>query len=59
MARLFDPFFTTKINGMGMGLPISQTILDNHGGEIQVDSELGVGTRFQVRLPLASEADAV
>ncbi|MBP6809681.1 MAG: ATP-binding protein, partial [Chromatiaceae bacterium] len=47
------------INGMGMGLPISQTILDNHDGEIQVDSELGVGTRFQVRLPLASEADAV
>lgn len=59
MARLFDPFFTTKTNGMGMGLPISQTILDNHGGEIQVDSEPGVGTRFQVRLPLASEADAV
>jgi two-component system sensor kinase FixL len=59
MARLFDPFFTTKINGMGMGLPISQTILDNHGGELRVDSEPGVGTRFQVLLPLASEADPV
>ena len=45
--------------GMGMGLPISQTILDNHDGEIRVDSEPGVGTRFQVCLPLASEADPV
>jgi two-component system, LuxR family, sensor kinase FixL len=58
-ARLFDPFFTTKLHGMGMGLPISQTILDNHGGEIRVESEPGVGTRFQVRLPLANEAVAV
>jgi two-component system sensor kinase FixL len=48
-----------KSTGMGMGLPISQTILDNHGGELRVDSEPGVGTRFQVLLPLASEADPV
>jgi C4-dicarboxylate-specific signal transduction histidine kinase len=53
MARLFDPFFTTKINGMGMGLPISQTILDNHGGKLSVSSEVGAGTCFQVRLPLS------
>ncbi len=53
MARLFDAFFTTKLNGMGMGLPISQTILGNHGGELRVTSEVGVGTCFQVRLPLA------
>lgn len=53
MARLFDAFFTTKLTGMGMGLPISQTILDNHGGELRVTSEVGVGTCFQVRLPLA------
>ncbi len=58
-SRLFDPFFTTKINGMGMGLPISQTILDNHGGEIEVDSEPGLWTRFKVRLPLANESDLV
>jgi PAS domain S-box-containing protein len=53
MARLFDPFFTTKINGMGMGLPISQTILDNHGGKLSVSSAVGAGTCFQVRLPLS------
>jgi C4-dicarboxylate-specific signal transduction histidine kinase len=56
MARLFDPFFTTKINGMGMGLPISQTILDNHGGKLSVSSEVGAGTCFQVRLPLSRTA---
>jgi PAS domain S-box-containing protein len=53
MSRLFDAFFTTKLNGMGMGLAISQTILGNHGGELRVTSEVGVGTCFQVRLPLA------
>jgi len=57
MKRLFDPFFTTKNNGMGMGLPISQTIIDNHGGEIRASSEPGVGTRFAVRLPLADAAE--
>lgn len=53
MKRLFDPFFTTKATGMGMGLPISQTILHNHQGEIWADSGPGV-TVFYVRLPLAS-----
>jgi len=57
LARLFDPFFTTKQQGMGMGLAISQTILDNHEGEIRVESETGKGSRFQVRLPLAREPD--
>jgi PAS domain S-box-containing protein len=56
MAQLFDPFFTTKETGMGMGLPISQTILENHGGEIWAESEPGVGTRFFVRLPVAEQS---
>jgi signal transduction histidine kinase len=50
---LFDPFFTTKETGMGMGLPISQTILENHGGSIWADSTEGEGAVFYVRLPLA------
>lgn len=57
MARLFDPFFTTKVTGMGMGLAISQTIIDNHGGEIRAESEPGAWTRFQVRLPWANQPD--
>jgi PAS domain S-box-containing protein len=56
MLHLFDPFFTTKESGMGMGLPISQTILESHGGEIRAESEVGVGTVFHVRLPVAAAA---
>jgi len=51
--RLFDPFFTTKETGMGMGLPISQTIVENHAGRIWADSAPGAGAVFYVRLPLA------
>ena len=56
MAHLFDPFFTTKESGMGMGLPISQTILENHDGEIWAESEPGAGSVFHVRLPIAASA---
>jgi len=58
MLHLFDPFFTTKETGMGMGLPISQTILENHDGSIWAESTPGVGTTFYVRLPVAATASA-
>ncbi|WP_242469640.1 ATP-binding protein [Rhabdochromatium marinum] len=54
MERLFDPFFTTKDTGMGMGLPISQTILDDHHGRIWAESEPGQGTRFFILLPMST-----
>lgn len=50
-ARIFEPFFTTKLNGMGMGLAISQTIIEAHGGEIWVDSRPTQGTTFTFILP--------
>jgi len=53
ISHLFEPFFTTKASGMGMGLPISQTILENHDGRIWAESEPGQGTVFHVALPLA------
>jgi PAS domain S-box-containing protein len=58
MAHLFDPFYTTKETGMGMGLPISQTILENHDGTIAAESEPGAGTVFRVRLPVAGQVAA-
>jgi PAS domain S-box-containing protein len=56
LSKLYDPFFTTKEvgRGTGQGLAISHSIVvDKHGGEIAVASEVGVGTRFTVRLPIA------
>jgi signal transduction histidine kinase len=49
--NLFIPFFTTKEKGTGLGLPISQRIIENHGGTIEVRSRLGTGTTFTVVLP--------
>lgn len=51
MPHLFEPFFTTKSRGIGMGLFVSQGIIHNYGGEMQVASEPGRGTTFTVALP--------
>jgi PAS domain S-box-containing protein len=52
MGQLFDPFFTTKEAGTGLGLSIVHKIVDQHGGEVRIESERGVGTRATVLLPL-------
>lgn len=54
LKRIFDPFFTTKHKGTGLGLAISRQIVEEMGGKITVESELGVGTRFIVSWPLVS-----
>jgi signal transduction histidine kinase len=52
--RIFDPFFTTKPvgHGTGLGLSISYGIIQDQGGTIEVESTVGQGTRFTIRLPL-------
>jgi CheY-like chemotaxis protein len=53
-SRVFDPFFTTKGKaGMGLGLAVSYGIIRRHEGNIEVESELGRGTAFRLRLPVA------
>ncbi|WP_231924746.1 cache domain-containing protein [Marivivens sp. JLT3646] len=52
VARIFDPFFTTKqAQGTGLGLSISQTLVTRAGGQITVESEVGIGSIFEIRLP--------
>ncbi|HIJ96973.1 MAG TPA: HAMP domain-containing protein [Desulfuromonadales bacterium] len=52
LEKIFQPYFTTKDVGIGLGLAITERIIKEHGGEIQVASILGTGTTFTVLLPL-------
>ncbi len=54
LQNIFDPFFTTKPNGTGVGLSISLKIIEDHGGNIDVKSILGMGTTMLLTLPVTS-----
>ena len=58
LPRLFEPLFTTRAKGIGLGLAISQRLVEAHGGSIEVCSQVGVGSTFTVRLPVAPEREA-
>lgn len=51
LTQIFDPFFTTKTQGSGLGLSIVYRIIEEHNGDIQVESEEGKGTSFRLLLP--------
>ncbi|WP_210396610.1 PAS domain-containing sensor histidine kinase [Motiliproteus sediminis] len=52
LENLFEPFFTTKDSGLGMGLSISRTIIEAHGGRLWAESDGATGTTFNILLPL-------
>ena len=60
LSRIYDPFFTTKAigKGTGLGLSITYGIVQEHGGTISCDSQVGHGTRFTIQLPLAETMPA-
>ena len=56
--EIFDPFFTTKQNGTGLGLPIAYQIIEQHGGELALESYSPQGCSFVIRLPLDGKSKA-
>jgi signal transduction histidine kinase len=54
LADIFQPLFTTKRTGTGIGLAVAQRVIEKHNGSIIVESEVGRGTTFEIRLPLVS-----
>lgn len=56
LAKAFRPFYSTRSGGSGLGLPTTRKIIEAHGGTIDVQSELGHGTKFTIRLPAFTAA---
>jgi signal transduction histidine kinase len=50
LAQIFEPYYSTKETGIGLGLPLTKKIIEEHGGKINVESLLGRGTTFTVTL---------
>lgn len=51
LEQIFEPYYSTKETGIGLGLPLTKKLIEDHGGEIKVSSEIGKGTTFVVTLP--------
>jgi signal transduction histidine kinase len=52
IGKIFDPLYTMKAKGIGLGLAVCKSIVERHEGNIQVESKVGKGSTFTVRLPL-------
>jgi PAS domain S-box-containing protein len=55
--KIFEPLFTTKAKGIGLGLAVTKTLVEGHGGSIKVESEEGKGSTFVVRLPVGGKGE--
>jgi signal transduction histidine kinase len=59
LSNLFDAFVTTKTKGMGLGLAISQAIVERHNGKITAMAAVNGGARFEITLPIKADPQAI
>ena len=52
LGKVFEPLFTNKARGIGLGLSLTKMVTEAHGGSIEVESEVGKGSTFTVKLPV-------
>jgi signal transduction histidine kinase len=52
MEKIFNYYYTTKEKGVGLGLPIAHRIIEAHGGQLKMESKVGVGTKVTISLPV-------
>ena len=55
MEKIFNYYYTTKEKGVGLGLPIAHRIIEAHGGQLTVESQVGSGTKVTIALPVTQE----
>jgi len=58
LQQIFEPYYSTKETGIGLGLPLTKKIIEEHGGQLTVASEVGIGTMFTVTLPRGKAGEA-
>jgi signal transduction histidine kinase len=51
LPKIFNPFFSTRSDGTGLGLSITKNIVEEHGGRIEVESQVNIGTKIMITLP--------
>lgn len=56
LGKIFNPFFSTRLDGTGLGLSITRNMIEQHGGRIEVESKVNVGTKFIITLPATKNA---
>jgi signal transduction histidine kinase len=52
ITNVFEPFYTTRAQGLGLGMPYAKKVIEQHQGSIHVESQVGIGTRVEIELPI-------